>query len=69
MAQEMRCTSGRLDNPGATYGSVDKHRDGAVGRQASERGTGAQEEFIMESCRSPVLQVVHDRLPDFLTQG
>lgn len=69
MTQEMRGTSGRLGNSGAAYGSVDKHRNGAVGPQASERCTGAQEEFIIASRWTPVLHVVDNRLSYFLAQG
>jgi hypothetical protein len=69
MTQEVSCTSGRLGDPGTTYGSVDKHRDGAVGSQASERCTRSQEELIIASRRTPALQVIDNRLPNFLTQG
>ena len=40
-----------------------------MGPQASERCTRALEELIIASRRTPALQVIDNRLPDFLTQG
>jgi hypothetical protein len=69
MAQKMSRSSGRPHYPRATYCPVDKHGDSAVRSQGSEGRTSAQEEFIFASRRPRLLQVLHDRMADLLTQG